>query len=165
MKKILLGFICFILPIIAIAKGIGYGKTEWGMSPSEVVAIENTSAVLIKPEQFKGAWGKARINNINIGGDEYTVTFLFDDADKLIQTNLVSNNKNSASIATMRFNSLHELLNQKYGEPIYRSVDKVTWKTAETTIELRKIVIPRVLTQTSVRYVPNGSLDEDTSKL
>ena len=165
MKKILLGFFCFILPFIAMAKGIGYGKTVWGMSPNEVITAENGNAVLIKPEQFKGSWGKARINNINIGSGEYTVTFLFNGEDELIQTNLVSNDKNSPSIATMRFNSLHELLTQKYGEPIYKGVDKVTWKTADTTIELSKTIIPRVLTQTSVRYVPNARLDADTSKL
>lgn len=165
MKKILIGFCCFVMPIIAMAKGVGYGNTEWGMSPNQVVAAENGKAALIPPEQFKGSWGKARINNINIGSGEYTVTFLFDSEDKLIQTNLVSNDKNNPGIASMRFNSLHELLTQKYGEPIYKGADKVTWKTADTTIELSKIIIPRVLSQTSVRYVPHSRLDADTSKL
>lgn len=162
MKKLFLSCLVFLFPIITYA---GYGNTQWGMTPDQVVAAENGKAKIIKPNQYKIGYGKAQSDNIEISSGIYTVTFIFDNEDRLIQANLTSNDKNNAGIAEIRYESLSKLLTQKYGEPSFKSSGSVTWKTADTTIELSKIIIPRVLAQTSVRYMPNSKAESDASSL
>ena len=93
LKKIAILSLLLISPILAFANGAGYGKTTWGMSPQEVVAVESNRATLIEPKKYSGAWGKVQINNVSIGSGSYTVDFLFDESDKLVQTNVTSNEK------------------------------------------------------------------------
>lgn len=166
MKKQLLTLgLALFAPILALAGGEGYGKTVWGMSPTEVVNAESGRAVLIEPQKYSGSWGKVKIENVSISSGIYTVNFLFDESDKLIQTNVVSNEKSNIGIANSRFNTLSQLLTQKYGEPQFKSGDSVTWKTVDTTIELKKLIVGNILAQTSVRYIPNSKVDADTSNL
>ena len=165
MKKPLLALFLLLLPVFAVAKGAGYSNTQWGMTPAEVVAAENGKAILITPVQYSGSLGKAQIPDITIGSHIYTVFFLFDAADRLIQTNLTSNEKKNGGIIDQQFESLHQLLTQKYGEPQFKSANKVTWRTADTTIELSKIVMRGIMAQTSVRYIPNTVVSSDTSNL
>ena len=154
LKKIAILSLLLISPILAFANGAGYGKTTWGMSPQEVVAVESNRATLIEPKKYSGAWGKVQINNVSIGSGSYTVDFLFDESDKLVQTNVTSNEK-----------TLSQLLTQKYGTPQFQSSDSVTWKTADTTIELKKLIVGSVIAQTSIRYIPNSKVVVDTSNL
>ena len=165
MKKQLLLILALFVPIVALAGGDGYGETLWGMSPAQVVEAESGRAVLIQPQQYKSSWAKVKIDNVQIGGDVYTVNFLFDASDKLIQTNVVSNEKKNIGIAHSRFNTLSQLLTQKYGEPQFKNSDSITWKTSGTTIELNTFIIPNVMTQTSIRYIPNSKIESDTSNL
>jgi hypothetical protein len=165
MKKQFFALVLLVLPLIPMAKGAGYGHTEWGMRPSEVVTAQNGKAHLISPEKYPNSWGKVRIDDVNIGGSLYNVTFLFDASDHLIQTNVTSNEKKNEGIILRQFDSLHQLLTQKYGKPLFEGVNKVTWKIDDTTIELSKMVISGILAQTSVRYVPNSRVSNDTSAL
>lgn len=165
MKRLLLSISFLLISTFALAGGEGYSKTVWGMSPDQVVEAEGGRAVLIKPEQFKNSWGKAKIDNVSIGGRPYTVTFLFDSQDKLVQTNVASNENKSSVIADSSFKNLAQLLTQKYGEPLFKAADKVTWKTSDTTIELTKVDIPRIVSQTIIRYIPNSKVAADTANL
>ena len=165
MKKNFLALALLTLPLIASAKGTGYGKTEWGMSPSQVVAAQNGKANIIAPEKYKDSWGKVRTDNLNIASGLYTVSYLFDASDRLVQTNVASNEKHNVGIINNQFASLHQLLTQKYGKPQFEGSDKVTWKTADTTVELSKMIIEGVMAQNVVRYVPNDKVTSDTSNL
>jgi len=165
LKKIAILSLLLISPILAFANGAGYGKTTWGMSPQEVVAVESNRATLIEPKKYSGAWGKVQINNVSIGSGSYTVDFLFDEYDKLVQTNVTSNEKRNIGIANNNFKTLSQLLTQKYGTPQFQSSDSVTWKTADTTIELKKLIVGSVIAQTSIRYIPNSKVVVDTSNL
>ena len=165
LKKIAILSLLLISPILAFANGAGYGKTTWGMSPQEVVAVESNRATLIEPKKYSGAWGKVQINNVSIGTPSYTVDFLFDESDKLVQTNVTSNEKRNIGIANNNFKTLSQLLTQKYGTPQFQSSDSVTWKTADTTIELKKLIVGSVIAQTSIRYIPNSKVVVDTSNL
>jgi hypothetical protein len=149
----------------AVSVSAGYGNTSWGMTPNEVIEAENGRAKIIEPIRYKSNFGKVRIDNIKIGIDEFTVTFLFDSNDQLVQTNLIKDNKNNPSSSKLTFDSLHRLLTQKYGEAKFKGNNSVTWKTNDTTIELSLIIIPGVISQTSVRYVPNSKNDADTANL
>lgn len=93
MKKLLMAFVILTLPLLSLAKGIGYGNTKWGMNPSEVVAAQGSGAHLISPEKYNDNFGKVQIDNVSIGSGLYTVTFLFNSADRLVQTNVASNEK------------------------------------------------------------------------
>lgn len=165
MKKQLLALTLLALPLFAMAKGAGYGNTEWGMNPSQVVAAQNGKAHLITPQKFKDNWGKASIENVDIASGLYTVTFLFDTSDKLVQTNVASNERKNEGIINNQFDSLNQLLTQKYGKPQFEGSEKVTWKTADTTIELNKMIISGVMAQTVVRYIPNNAVTSATSNL
>ncbi|MCU4589090.1 hypothetical protein KTJ20_10040 [Acinetobacter ursingii] len=165
MKRLFLLLSMLMLPIFSFADGLGYGNTYWGMDPNQVLEAEKGKAQLTQPEKYKIGWGKVIIENINIGTGVFTATFLFDEEDKLIQTNLVSNEKRSNAIVTSYFDQLHKLLTQKYGEPTFKAKDTISWKTQSTTIELSKTYIPNVLAQTSIRYIPNSKVKSDTSNL
>lgn len=151
-----------VMPMLSYA---GYGDTQWGMSPAQVVEVEKDRAKMVEPIKYANGIGKAQINNISIASGDYTVTFIFDGNDRLVQTNLISNEKKSAGIADSRFKSLHQLLTQKYGEPSFKNSESATWKTGDTTIELRKTIIPGIMAQTSVRYIPNSKIEADTANL
>lgn len=165
MKKQLLALCLLATPLFAIAKGSAYGNTEWGMNPSQVVAAQNGKAHLTSPEKYKGSFGKVKIDNLEIGSYVYTVNFLFDSSDHLIQTNVVSNEQSNVGIIEQEFNSLNQLLTQKYGKPQYDSANTVSWKNGETTIELSKMIIEGLMAQTVVRYLPNSRVTSDTSNL
>lgn len=165
MKKIILLITMIILPIVSYAKGNAYGNTNWGMTPAQVLEAEKGKAVEIEPQQYFKSFGKVRINDLTIATGTYTANFLFDEKDHLIQTNVVSNEQNNRGIAVSQFNELHKLLTQKYGEPVFKTPNKVTWKTKETTIELSHSYIPNSIIRTSIRYVPNTQIEQDTSNL
>lgn len=162
MKKLLMICVASVMSMLSYA---GYGDTQWGMSPAQVVEVEKDRAKMVEPIKYANGIGKAQINNISIASGDYTVTFIFDGNDRLVQTNLISNEKKSAGIADSRFKSLHQLLTQKYGEPSFKNSESVTWKTGDTTIELRKTIIPGIMAQTSVRYIPNSKIEADTANL
>ena len=86
-------------------QGIGYGNTKWDMNPSEVIAAQGNGAHLISPEKYKDNFGKVQIDNVSIGSGLYTVTFLFNSADRLVQTNVASNEKKMK--VSLRVNLAH----------------------------------------------------------
>ena len=53
-----MAFVILTLPLLSIAKGIGYGNTKWDMNPSEVVAAQGNGAHLISSEKYKDNFGK-----------------------------------------------------------------------------------------------------------
>lgn len=165
MKKLLMAFVLLTLPVLAFAKGMGYGNTKWDMNPSEVVAAQGNGAHLISPEKYKGSVGKVRIDNVSIGSDLYTVTFLFGTSDRLVQTNVASNEKKNEGIVARQFGTLNQLLTQKYGKPEFSDSNKTTWKLPDTTVELSQMVISGIMAQTIFRYIPNSRVANDTSNL
>lgn len=165
MKKMLMAIAFLLTPVMALAGGVGYGNTKWDMNPTEVIAAQGNGAHLISPEKFKGSVGKVRIDNVSIGSGLYSVTFLFDSSDRLIQTNVSSLEKKNEGIVAGQFGTLNQLLTQKYGKPEFSDADKVTWKLQDTTVELSKLVISGIMAQTVVRYIPNNKVKSDTSNL
>lgn len=165
MNKLFIALTFLLTPIFAVANGAGYGNTKWDMTPTQVVAAQGNGAHLISPEKFKGSFGKVRIDNVSIGSDLYTVTFLFDNSDRLVQTNVASNEKKNEGIIARQFGTLNQLLTQKYGKPEFSDSDKATWKLSDTTIELSKMVISGIMAQTIIRYIPNSRVVSDTSNL
>jgi len=165
MKKILVIATFFVMPLLAHAGGAGYGNTKWDMRPSEVVAAQGNGAHLIAPEKYKGSVGKARIDNVSIGSGLYTVNFLFDDSDRLVQTNVSSVEQKNEGIIAHQFDTLNQLLTQKYGKPEFANSDSVTWKLPSSTVELIKMVIPGVMAQNVIRYIPTSRVAKDTSNL
>jgi lipopolysaccharide export LptBFGC system permease protein LptF len=165
MKKIILALAILTLPLLSFAKGVGYGNTKWDMNPTEVIAAQGNGAHLIPPEKYKERVGKVRIDNVSIGSGLYTVTFLFDSSDRLVQTNVSSNERKNEGIIVQQFGTLNQLLTQKYGKPEFSDSDNATWKLRDTTVELSKMVISGIMAQTVVRYIPNSRVANDTSNL
>jgi len=165
MQKIFVALSILLIPLLSYASGSGYGNTKWDMRPSEVMIAQGNGAHLIAPEKYKGSVGKVRIDNVKIGSDLYTINFLFDDYDHLVQTNITSNEKENEGVIALQYDRLSKLLTQKYGKPEYSSSESVTWKLPSTTVELCKLIISGVIAQTTIRYVPNGRISKDTSNL
>lgn len=44
MKKILTVLAMVLFPVLALAKGVGYSNTQWGMNPNQVVVAEKCKA-------------------------------------------------------------------------------------------------------------------------
>ncbi|EIY2221696.1 hypothetical protein AAHV37_14985 [Klebsiella pneumoniae] len=165
MKKMLVALVLLLAPLLAFAGGSGYGNTKWDMSPSEVVTAQGNGAHLISPEKYNDNFGKVRIDNVSIGSGLYTVTFLFNSSDRLVQTNVASNEKKNEGIVARQFGTLNQLLTQKYGKPEFSDSNKATWKLPDTTVELSQMVISGIMAQTIVRYIPNSRVASDTSNL
>ncbi|HCD6796393.1 TPA: hypothetical protein NDW04_003116, partial [Klebsiella pneumoniae] len=107
MKKMLVALVLLLAPLLAFAGGSGYGNTKWDMSPSEVVTAQGNGAHLISPEKYNDNFGKVRIDNVSIGSGLYTVTFLFNSSDRLVQTNVASNEKKNEGIVARQFGTLN----------------------------------------------------------
>ncbi|MFU1916395.1 hypothetical protein ACM6PT_04140 [Klebsiella pneumoniae] len=165
MKKMLVALVLLLAPLLAFAGGSGYGNTKWDMSPSEVVTAQGNGAHLISPEKYNDNFGKVRFDNVSIGSGLYTVTFLFNSSDRLVQTNVASNEKKNEGIVARQFGTLNQLLTQKYGKPEFSDSNKATWKLPDTTVELSQMVISGIMAQTIVRYIPNSRVASDTSNL
>lgn len=165
MKKMLVALVLLLAPLLAFAGGSCYGNTKWDMSPSEVVTAQGNGAHLISPEKYNDNFGKVRIDNVSIGSGLYTVTFLFNSSDRLVQTNVASNEKKNEGIVARQFGTLNQLLTQKYGKPEFSDSNKATWKLPDTTVELSQMVISGIMAQTIVRYIPNSRVASDTSNL
>lgn len=164
MKKQLIALSLLALPFFAVAKGTGYGNTDWGMTPSEVVAVQK-GAHLITPEKFKHAWGKVQTDNLTIGSGIYTIKYLFDGSDRLIQTNVSNNEKKNKGIINLHFDALHKMLTQKYGKPAFEGDDSVVWKVEDTSIELTRLIIANIMANVTVIYRPDTAISKDTSNL
>ncbi|MFW1863876.1 hypothetical protein ACG9XP_19050 [Acinetobacter baumannii] len=166
MKKIVLLLALVLFPVIALAKGLGYSNTQWGMNPEQVVKAEKGKAQIIKPKKYDSGLSKVQIEDLEIDKSKYTVNFIFDNSDQLIETIITSNEKESAGIINLQFSSLNKLLSQKYGKPQFSDEKTVTWKTNSTTIELSRIAIASIsFAQVSVSYYPNSKATIDASKL
>lgn len=166
MKRLFTVLALVLFPVLVFAKGIGYGNTQWGMNPNQVVIAEKGKAKIIEPKEFTGGLGKARAENIKIDGSTYTATYVFDDSNQLVATYLISNEKSSTGITNSEFNSLDKLLTQKYGKPQFKNENTVTWKTSSTTIELKKIIVNSIsYASATVSYVPNSKVESDISNL
>lgn len=166
MKKILTVLAMVLFPMLALAKGVGYGNTQWGMNPNQVVVAEKGKAQIIEPKEFTGGLGKVRAENVKIDGHTYTATYVFDESNQLVATYLISNEKGNAGITNLEFNSLDKLLTQKYGNAQFRNANTVTWKTNSMTIELKKIIVMSIsYANATVSYMPNSKVRDDTSNL
>ncbi|EPO4621392.1 hypothetical protein ACUAXQ_004886 [Escherichia coli] len=165
MKKIILVMLLLVMPITSFSKELGYGNTTWGMTPDEVLQTQNESQKLLPPEKYSNSKAKVKIDNVNIGSGMYTVNFLFDNSDHLIQTNITSNEANNIGIINLRFTELNKLLTQKYGKPEFQNNDLVNWKNASTSIELRKMVIPGISSKVMIRYTSLEKSENETKNL
>jgi hypothetical protein len=166
MKKIITAFIFVLFPVIALAKGLGYSNTQWGMNPEQVVKAEKGKARLIEPKKYDTGFSKVQIEDLEIDKSKYTVNFIFDTSDQLVETIITSNEKKNAGIINLQFASLSKLLHQKYGKPQFSDEKTVTWKTNSTTIELSRVAIASIsFAQVSVSYYPNSKASSDVSKL
>lgn len=153
----------------------GYGKTEWGMTPDEVLSAEAPRAEkLEKPENFKTGLGLISIKEVQIGVTKFSAIFIFDKSGKrLRQVNLTSLKKPWVDASS--FSSIEKLLTEKYGAPTYKEERVVFWKLPKTSIELARLNIldilsrlegrqphppdPVVLSQVTVSYKPSRTID------
>jgi hypothetical protein len=164
MKKYILAVLFFMfLPMHALASNDlnGYGKSIWGMSPSEVLSAEGPRASVVSPPmKYVDSLGMVSIDNVVIGTDNFSVVFIFTD-NKLTQVNVESEETRKDFKNEMVFKNTESLLTQKYGIPTYKEHGKnVVWTLNKTTVELKDI-----MNQILVKYTPSSTVEAAASNL
>jgi hypothetical protein len=129
MKKVLLIILLFVLYASNYAFGQpkdveGWNKTRWGMTKNKVLkAFEGKATAIEKPKKYEGlskqrdAYALVVLDEIEIGGDKYTVDFVFDDSDKKLIMVIISIKGKRPS--ELQFSSLEQMLTEKYGSPSF----------------------------------------------
>lgn len=153
----------------------GYGKTTWGMTPDKVLAAESPRAkTMAKPTSFRGgSAGLVTIPLLKISSVSFSAVFVFDAKKKLKRVVLTSTQQRHHSVNVVDFNSLEQLLVEKYGPPTYKTDlpleaegnHDVSWKLPKTMIKLSLLYIPRDVTTVTISYRPTASADEETKDL
>lgn len=154
MKKLLLGTTLLLISLFAQAKITGYGQTEWGMTPAQVLKVETGKAKVIKPEKYQSAWGKIKSENVKIGNGTYTTIYAFNDSNQLSQIRISSNGNKSRAITTAQFNDLKNIFTKKYGDPTFGIGNHVYWNKTDFSILLSKSFIKDIYANTSIVFIP-----------
>jgi len=151
-----------ILPLFVATEifASGYGKAIWGMSEQEVLIAEKSRIIKLEtPNSYSNSVELLRIENLNISRKSCYAVFLFDDdTKKLIQVSIKFPNESDNS--SNLFSSLEELLSQKYGNPFYKSKERITesgthtvsWLSEGTKVTLTLLFIPQLVTKVRVTY-------------
>lgn len=144
----------------------GYGKTNWGMTPTEVLQAEQGRAHLVNPPaKYKNSLGMVSVDKLEIGGHLFKVVYQFTD-NKLSQVLVQGLEEKNSGINRNTFASLESLLTQKYGQSNFKDEGKrVTWKRDGTSIELTLLDIEGVITLVTVAYMPESETNKQTENL
>ncbi|MGS7189328.1 hypothetical protein ACQ7NX_00690 [Enterobacter cloacae subsp. dissolvens] len=144
----------------------GYGKTSWGMTPTEVLQAEQGRAHLVNPPaKYKNSLGMVSVDKLEIGSHLFKVVYQFTD-NKLSQVLVQGLEEKNSGINRNTFASLESLLTQKYGQPNFKEEGKrVTWKREGTSIELTHLDIEGVITLVTVAYMPESETNKQTENL
>lgn len=169
MKQLVLSlFFCLLFPAIAFAgeKMEGYGKSRWGMTPSQVVLAENGRAHFINPPaKYNAALGSVGIDKVSIGYHDFKVVYQFTN-EHLTQVIVQSIENMNSGINIQSFMNVESLLTQKYGQPSFKAEgENVVWNQPGTTIELSHLNIPGVTSLVTVRYTPASQTTKSTDNL
>lgn len=144
----------------------GYGKSQWGMTPTQVVSAENGRAHLITPPlSYKGALGAVGIDKVDIGYHDFKVVYQFAN-DRLIQVIVQSLEEKNSGINKRAFSDVESLLTQKYGQPKFKDEGKkIVWNLSGTTIELSHFLIENITSMVTVMYIPSSKTAKSTDNL
>lgn len=83
-------------------------------------------AHICPPEKYNDNFGKVRIDNVSIGSGLYTVTFLFNSSDRLVQTNVASNEKKNEGIVARQLAPWINCWPKSIGKPEFSDSNKAT---------------------------------------
>ncbi len=144
----------------------GWGPTAWGMSENEILQLLkpevshfNPPIEYLNPTRF----ATLGISNKVIGGKSCAVHLLFDKTSGLSEVMIKPNNEKPFGY----FESLFELLTQKYGPAALRNkdnevniTDTAIWRFPSTVVELtRTDAVPLDLLFVTLSYCPAASRD------
>jgi hypothetical protein len=135
----------------------GWNLARWGMTTAEIQAVyPNTKKVKPGRWHFDGRTyhgDVALAESIRVGGYDFKVRFLMDDSERLAGVQLTKEFVSGDSA----FNTVKELLIQKYGKPTVETNDsdtditghvnvhrKSAWQSAKAQIRLGYISLPLI---------------------
>ena len=144
-------------------------NARWGMTAAEVLAAFPGEAAQLPvavnySDKYRGLVG---IEGYQIANVAYAVRFLFDRQERLALINITPAPRDSS---TLTFNSLAQLLTEKYGQPLTNHEEKTrvsdsrekTWKTPEALIDLDYVNIRSIdRTNLVLQYRPSVSAGTD----
>lgn len=154
-----------LLPSSAMAEQCGWGRTQWGMTATEVA--RSTGMGIIATPKDKLTREGQYFSKTKIFGLFFDAYFKFDENDKLVSILFISRLTGSMG-NTIAFQRLRENLAEKYGRPALwsdspdRAIKQYKWVTTCQVIDLSFIEPTNSDSDTlSLSYRPNTAiLDE-----
>lgn len=142
MKTIILSLALVILIGNPCLAQDGYGKTRWGMSVDQVLAMEPQAHKTEKPNSWAdGSKGLLVIDSVAVDYLKFSLSFAFLNSELvLVQLNNSKKGADSCYDGQLIFTRIKELLVIKYGKPDYEHNDRVlnskdiVWKAGSTRI-------------------------------
>ena len=148
MRKLLLGALLLLSTLVFSQSKdeiIGWNKATWGMTENELIKSFPNSIKLNTPELVphgNGLYVSVIIPSYKIENHEYKISFQMKPDTKKLNRILIE--LNETTFETI-FNSMTNLLIEKYGEPKNRqnseSEKKILWIYPKTKITLTRITI------------------------
>jgi hypothetical protein len=119
-------------------------NARWGMTPEQVLqAFPGEAVSMPQPVDLDGLQVFCGIPDFQIGTDRFGVTFLF--KDKGLSEIRVSKSAKSHGEGIERYNTLLQMLTEKYGPPLITTQDNyhwdARWSTAAASIGLQRVAI------------------------
>lgn len=165
-------FLIFLTSTAAIAEEQnlqGYGRTKWGMTLSQVLAVEDRAKEQIPAGVYAGDLiSRAIIPAVNIDGSVYKVLYLFSRKEgALKQVNLVFKGE---YVYSGSYYSMQRLLVAKYGTPKLKQEEGASmrsrWIVGQTVVELSLVILSSIRVRNLfITYQPLSSVINNASDL
>jgi hypothetical protein len=152
----------------------GWDKTQWGMTPEEVVAALPGTGIhrISEPRVLAPRPGEAllRIDGLDVAGHKLAVRFLFTwGTHRLNIVNLTLEGEANPLVVEGAFRDLKRVLVSRYGPAIYRHEDRneatasneaLFWRLGRTSVELSRVQAEGSSEILMLHYEPTEPLDE-----
>lgn len=172
MRKIAVLVSLFVFSTMLYAKPAdvsGYGEAKWGMTEQEVQKTDpNDIKRVNEPGSYVTGTGKLEQENIEIAGQIYIATYIFNDKNKLVSVNVASKEEKDEAKNLINFEILKTLLSEKYGAPESKNagaMKSLVWDSDQGSVQLAILNIPSIISNLTVTYKANNWSQGSSSKL
>jgi hypothetical protein len=127
MKIILVFLLLLCIVTLSQTKDVtGWNKSYWGMTITEIDSVFKNQIITKEKNEFNESYSNREIQNLEISSDKYRVIFIMNKkTDKLIGVTITPMQKDAEGLK-WNFNSLDQMLVDKYGQPSFKYESPIT---------------------------------------